>query len=322
MRKEIEVGDHMKNDFRDFYDEDYIMHKAYENSTEEELMHGEWLNKFRKYIDKIRTRSGKWRYIYPEDVKDKLTEAKNNLSDKVKAIKRDTSYAARNLRSRLNGGENKRFKSSNPYSGYTVIRDDKVVNKRNAEQAISNEKEQRKARKGLAKYNNRHASEISNNKIEADRSEQRKENKLSAASRAPKRKEEAEKRKILNKQMNAGKVTNTAKSQNAKIYQEYANKQRKKERNNRINASREKENKELSRVLNDINRQRSIVRRKAKGIPIFESLGSSKKLGPTNVNWYPDGTYWPKSVSQLKAESKEKRRKWKHTVKEKNRKQL
>ena len=99
MRKEIEVGDHMKNDFRDFYDEEYIMHKAYENSTEEELMHGEWSSNIRKYIDKVRTRTGKWKYIYPEDLK-----------KKAENVKRDVSYKARNLVSKVTG-KNKTFEN-------------------------------------------------------------------------------------------------------------------------------------------------------------------------------------------------------------------
>ena len=55
----------MKNDFREFYDVDYIMHSY----TDDELMHWEWPAGVRKYIDKIRTASGKWRYIYENDIK-------------------------------------------------------------------------------------------------------------------------------------------------------------------------------------------------------------------------------------------------------------
>lgn len=83
----------MKNDFREFYDEDYIIHSSMENADEEELMHGEWLNKFRRYVDKVKTASGKWRYIYPED------------------LKRDASYAVRNAVSKVTG-KNKTFKNT------------------------------------------------------------------------------------------------------------------------------------------------------------------------------------------------------------------
>lgn len=49
----------MKNDFREFYDEDYILHSMTE---EEYLMHASgWGHKF---LEKIRTASGKIRYIY------------------------------------------------------------------------------------------------------------------------------------------------------------------------------------------------------------------------------------------------------------------
>jgi len=57
----------MKNDFREFYDENYIMHKAIDNLNEDELMHFN----AHKYIDKIKDKFGKWRYIYNETKKAK-----------------------------------------------------------------------------------------------------------------------------------------------------------------------------------------------------------------------------------------------------------
>lgn len=89
----------MKNDFREFYDENYIMHTAMSNATEEDLMHGEWTSNLRKYVDKVRTRTGKWKYIYPEDLK-----------KKAENVKRDVSYAARNLKSKVTG-KNKTFEN-------------------------------------------------------------------------------------------------------------------------------------------------------------------------------------------------------------------
>ena len=89
----------MKNDFREFYDENYIMHTAMSNATEEELMHGEWTSNLRKYVDKVRTRTGKWKYIYPEDLK-----------KKAENVKRDVSYKARNLASKVTG-KNKTFEN-------------------------------------------------------------------------------------------------------------------------------------------------------------------------------------------------------------------
>lgn len=85
----------MKNDFREFYDKDYILHSM---SEEEYIAHGEWANNIRKYIDKVRTRSGKWKYIYPEDLK-----------KKAENVKRDVSYKVRNAVSKVTG-KNRKFK--------------------------------------------------------------------------------------------------------------------------------------------------------------------------------------------------------------------
>ena len=75
----------MKNDFREYYDEDYIMH-------------GEWNNRFTRFVDKVKTKSGNWRYIYPEDIR----------KEKLKKVKRDVSYALRNIGSKVTG-KNKTF---------------------------------------------------------------------------------------------------------------------------------------------------------------------------------------------------------------------
>ena len=59
----------MKNDFREFYDEEYIMHTAVEGSDDDYLEHGRLLNAIHRYIDKYKARSGKWVYVYPEEVR-------------------------------------------------------------------------------------------------------------------------------------------------------------------------------------------------------------------------------------------------------------
>lgn len=57
----------MKNDFREFYDEDYILHSAMEGSSEDDyLVHGKLLNAIHKYIKKWKNRHGNWVYQYPE----------------------------------------------------------------------------------------------------------------------------------------------------------------------------------------------------------------------------------------------------------------
>jgi hypothetical protein len=82
------------------------MHKAVDNLNEDELMHGEWLNKFRRYVDKVKTASGKWRYIYPEDLK-----------KKAENVKRDVSYKARNIASKVTG-KNKTFNEKTSYDSH------------------------------------------------------------------------------------------------------------------------------------------------------------------------------------------------------------
>ena len=61
----------MKNDFREFYDEDYILHTAVEGSEDEYITHS-LRSTIHKYIDKFKNRLGKWVYVYPED--------KNNMA--------------------------------------------------------------------------------------------------------------------------------------------------------------------------------------------------------------------------------------------------
>ena len=173
----------MKNDFREFYDEDYIRHSM---SEEEYIAHGEWANNIRKYIDKVRTRSGKWKYIYPEDLKKKAAN-----------LKRDVSYAARNLKSKItrtNKTFNKKVAGFNNNgnvdgSGHWegVTRDLKpnghklnvkknkygawelpsggvtyVNTKENIHNAYA--RENKKANKGMSKYNERHQQELEKEK--------------------------------------------------------------------------------------------------------------------------------------------------------------
>ena len=60
----------MKNDFREFYDENYILHSAMSNTDEDDhLEHGRLLNAIHRYIDKYKARSGKWVYVYPDEVR-------------------------------------------------------------------------------------------------------------------------------------------------------------------------------------------------------------------------------------------------------------
>ena len=147
----------MKNDFRDFYDEEYIMHKAYENSTEEELMHSEWASNLRKYVDKVRTRTGKWKYIYPEDLK-----------KKAENVKRDVSYAARNLRSKVTG-QNKTFENKvrtpQPGDGHYFVKlgwERYNNTKRNIQNNYA--REQKKGGIGMSKYAERRQKEIEKEK--------------------------------------------------------------------------------------------------------------------------------------------------------------
>lgn len=88
----------MKNDFREFYDEDYILHSTMTNLSEDELMHGEWLNKFRKYVDKIKTATGKWRYIYPEDLK----KAGRKVLNKGKQILKEDAEFYKGVAKKIN----------------------------------------------------------------------------------------------------------------------------------------------------------------------------------------------------------------------------
>lgn len=73
----------MKNDYRD-----YIQHSGISDG-------------FHKFIKKVKTKTGNWRYIYEEPIGDKIKE-------KLKKPKRDVSYAVRNLASKITK-KNKRF---------------------------------------------------------------------------------------------------------------------------------------------------------------------------------------------------------------------
>ena len=138
----------MKNDYRDYIEHSDTNHR---------------------YIRKVKTKSGEWRYIYPEDIK-------NKLADTVNAAKRNADYAYRNLKYKVTGN-NKTFKLSNPYSNSTNIRDNKVMNRRNAEQLIANEKEQRKSRQALAKYNERVADRNRFNQMDVSAAKKKKHSK-------------------------------------------------------------------------------------------------------------------------------------------------
>ena len=74
----------MKNDYRD-----YISHSLFGH----------------KFIRKEKTASGNWRYIYPED------EVKK---EKLNKVKRNISYALRNLKSKITG-KNKTFTNNTSY---------------------------------------------------------------------------------------------------------------------------------------------------------------------------------------------------------------
>lgn len=156
----------MKNDFREFYDKNYILHSM---SEEEYIAHGEWSNNIRKYVDKVRTRSGKWKYIYPEDLK-----------KKAENVKRDISYAVRNTASKISG-KNKTFKKTadfrdyenkphklthitfTNYNGKTYPVDDKGnIIPKNKQRLSSTyyESVQRQSRQSLAKYNKRREDQL------------------------------------------------------------------------------------------------------------------------------------------------------------------
>lgn len=157
----------MKNDFREFYDKDYILHSM---SEEEYIAHGEWANNLRKYIDKVRTRSGKWKYIYPED------KQKPDLKTRVK----QTMYNAGAAVSKLTG-QNSKFKktmqnrakeeyaANNPakptnnftlYNGRTVRLDDRGNIYTKKQRVPNYEQIQRQSRQGLAKYNKRREDQL------------------------------------------------------------------------------------------------------------------------------------------------------------------
>lgn len=68
----------MKNDFREFYDESYILHSI--SSDEGYIEHG-LLQKAHKYIKKIKDKYGEWRYIY--DLKKKMRKEAGNAGENV-----------------------------------------------------------------------------------------------------------------------------------------------------------------------------------------------------------------------------------------------
>lgn len=62
----------MKNDFREYYDVDYILHSV----TEEDYLEHGLKDRIHKYIKKLKNKYGKWRYIYKQYKKD-LHDADN-----------------------------------------------------------------------------------------------------------------------------------------------------------------------------------------------------------------------------------------------------
>lgn len=57
----------MKNDFREFYDEDYVAQSIMAEESDDYIAHGRILNAIHKYIDKFKNKKGKWVYVYPGD---------------------------------------------------------------------------------------------------------------------------------------------------------------------------------------------------------------------------------------------------------------
>lgn len=136
----------MKNDFREFYDEDYIMHSM----SDDELMHGgEWKNKAHRYINKIKTAFG-WKYVYPEDVNTAYQMEQRKASKGLtkvanrKALKAKISQAKYDLGAAVSKltGKNKKF-------------DQRVVNPRQAE--YTKNQKQKNAMLGDSRYKSRNA---------------------------------------------------------------------------------------------------------------------------------------------------------------------
>lgn len=69
----------MKNDFREFYDEDYIAHASHMRGYSGSAAYRK--NPFHTYIDKIKTATGKWRYIYPDQIKRGWKSFQDNLDN-------------------------------------------------------------------------------------------------------------------------------------------------------------------------------------------------------------------------------------------------
>lgn len=134
----------MKNDFREFYDEDYIMHSMTE---EEYLMHASGWGK--KFIDKIRTKFGKWRYIYPEDLKTLGNAAK----DAAGKAKQQLKWAGENAAQRTKEAVD--YLKSNKKFAKTASKR-KTENRVRRTSGLPNyERIQRQARTGLAESQRR-----------------------------------------------------------------------------------------------------------------------------------------------------------------------
>ena len=215
----------MKNDFREFYDENYILHSAMSNLSEEELMHGEWLNKFRRYVDKVKTASGKWRYIYPEDLK--------KAGEK---IKRDVSYAARNLRSKVTG-QNKTFneKTSRDHHPWMYERQNKKagrgmtyynINRKLREQREQREQNEHTAYRANPNTDRRRSTFNGGRSIKYSPSEY--SIVMNNQERLAKKKAKNDKYKqdYAEKQKKAARSA-TSRAQKAQIYGDYASKQKK-----------------------------------------------------------------------------------------------
>lgn len=139
----------MKNDFREFYDEDYILHNMVD---EEYLEHANgWGHKF---IDKIRTKFGKWRYVYPEDVNTVYQQEQHKSSAglvkaaKKKAFQTKVNQAKYDLGAAVSKitGKNKKFKENVviPQKGEGIYKKRNFVNYAN---------ENKKAGAGMNAYN-------------------------------------------------------------------------------------------------------------------------------------------------------------------------
>lgn len=76
----------MRNDYRDY------------------IQHGGIADGFHKFIKKVKTKTGNWRYIYEEPIGERIKE-------KLKKSKRDVSYTVRNLASKITKKNNRFLKN-------------------------------------------------------------------------------------------------------------------------------------------------------------------------------------------------------------------